>query len=257
MQVQAISDLAVVNKKVRSSKLLLGLGVALMAAAVAGPLILSWLPQTLQYLIILFYVVLFFGLVFFNSGIYELRKWRASPRADEVLYRELRGLRDDYLLVSFVQLPDGTLLEHVVVGPRGVMLVETREQEGEFEFDGRQWRQRMSTWRRIFGSGQRSLGNPFADLAKRLEALRSWAEAQGFPVPVQGVVVFTSPRARLVRVDSPPYTVTSPKGLKSMLQKLKGPTVPPDDQARISKALTDLMVKPVEVRTAAAAKKTA
>jgi hypothetical protein len=246
-----------VNKKVRSSKILLGLGVGLMAIAVAGPLLMSYLPQSFQYLIIAFYVVLFAGLILFNSGIYELRKWRASPRADEVLYRELRGLRDQYRLVSFVELPGGLLLEHVLMGPSGITVVEVREQEGEFEFDGRQWRQRMSTLRRIFGSGQRALGNPFADLSKRVQALRDWLEAQDTTVPIQGVVVFSSPRARLVRVESPPFPVTTPKGLKGMMQKLRGPNLSPEVQERITKSLTELMTRPVEVKAAAPTKKTA
>lgn len=253
---QAVSDLAVVNKKIRSSKILLGLGVGLMAVAVAGPLAMSSLPQNFQYLIIAFYVVLFAGLILFNSGIYELRKWRATPRADEALFRELRGLRDQYRLVNFVELPGGTLLEHAVIGPAGVTVVEVREQEGEFEYDGRQWRQRMSAWRRIFGTGQRALGNPFMDLSKRIHALRRWMETQGITVPVQGVVVFTAPRARLIRVDSPPFPVTTPKGLKGMLQKQRGQILSPDLQVQLSDSLSKLMTKPVEVKPAASAKKT-
>ncbi len=254
---QAVSDQAIITKKVRSSKVMLGLGVALMAVAVAGPLVTSYLPTSFQYLIIAFYVVLFAGLILFNSGIYELRKWRASPRGDEVLYRELRGLRDQFMLFNFVELPGGVLLEHVISGPGGITIVEAREQEGEFEFDGRQWRQRMGVLRRIFGSGQRALGNPFADLSKRLEAFRAWLQAHELSCPVHGTVVFTSPKARLVRVDSPPYPVTTPKGLRGMLQRSKGSALPAETQARLQELLRQCMANPVEVIPERQAKKAA
>jgi hypothetical protein len=61
----------------------------------------------------------------------------------------------------------------------------------------------------------------------------------------------------LVRVESPPFPVTTPKGLKGMMQKLRGPNLPPEVQERITKSLTELMTRPVEVKAAAPTKKTA
>jgi Flp pilus assembly protein TadG len=118
----------------------------------------------------------------------------------QVLARELP---DDFVLVNGLKLPHGAGdIDHVVVGPSGVFVLETKTMAGriECEADG--------TWRRTrFGRAGASysayIGNPATQVQRNIFAVRQCLRRRlphlfhGTPLWIEGLIVFPHPRTEL------------------------------------------------------------
>jgi hypothetical protein len=90
-------------------------------------------------------------------------------------------------------------VEHVLVTPSGVWVILVKKQPGQFSYDGRRWHQKASFLRVFTFLSEPSLGKPIRDLERDLALVRDRlaAVAGSAEVPLEGVIVFTDPRASL------------------------------------------------------------
>jgi Flp pilus assembly protein TadG len=130
----------------------------------------------------------------------ELMGMYGEQHVAEVLAGELPA---DYVLINGLKLPRGSGdVDHVVVGPNGVFLLETKTMAGRIvcESDG--------TWRRtrIGRAGTpyaAYIGDPAAQVQRNIVAVRECLRSRmprlfrGRPLWVQGMVVFAHPRTVL------------------------------------------------------------
>ena len=114
-----------------------------------------------------------------------------------------RGLSSDFVLVNGLKLPRGAGdVDHLVVGPTGVFLLETKTMAGRIECapDG--------TWRRtkVGRAGtqyEAYIGDPAAQVQRNIFAVRNCLRQQipslfdGTPLWIEGLVVFAHPRTEL------------------------------------------------------------
>ena len=114
-----------------------------------------------------------------------------------------RELPDEYVLINGLLVPRAAGdIDHVVVGPSGVFLLETKTMAGHIvcEADG--------TWRRTkLGRGGTTyagfIGDPAAQVKRNIMAVRACLQERvpalfgGVPLWVEGVVVFAHPRSAL------------------------------------------------------------
>ena len=111
--------------------------------------------------------------------------------------------------------------EHVLVGPDGVRTFVVKWQRGEIRCRNDRWSQPMGLFRRFLRwMAQDTLGNPTREAQLEAEALRRHLARQldGREVPIQPVIVFTHPEARL-DVEGSSIPVVHARKLKEWLRK--------------------------------------
>lgn len=200
-------------------------------AILLGSLILSFQSSST---LLLSYVSLFvgFGLAYFGAVL--ANKYIKEPRADHALARALKGFDNKHRLYNYL-LP----APHVLLTPTGLLVFKVKPNEGAIFCRGDKWRNAWQWGRLIGGMGQEPLGNPSADLGADIEKIKQFLAdklAGAAAVPIDGYVVFTSPRAQL-SIEEPPVAVVRVEELKETLRKTKRGAILPqktlDDLAKI------------------------
>jgi hypothetical protein len=161
------------------------------------------------------YLVLILAIILASIGTYNAGKWLADPRADQALEAALRGFDNKHLLYNYL-LP----AEHVLLSPYGIYVFTVTRMDGKITYDGKRWRQKFSLLRLLQGLSQERLGNPIQQLREDVDQVVRWLNRRmgDDDVPVEGIVVFTNPKAELDVADSP-VPVVPVKKLKSYLRR--------------------------------------
>lgn len=158
-------------------------------------LILTFQPQY----IMASYIALLIGLVVSSVGAFIADTWLKPPRSDEALETALKGLDNRHHLYNWV-LP----VDHVLLAPTGLTVFNMKKQEGRIEYNGQRWRQHQSLLQSLGSFSRPRLGDPIKDLEQDISRLRDLVGSvvPGVEVPIDGQVVFTSPKAELSLGDS-------------------------------------------------------
>jgi hypothetical protein len=143
-------------------------------------------------------VCLVMGFLLSQVGIFFGNRWGRSPRPDELLSKELKGLDDKYILYHYT-----TPVPHLLVGPAGIWVLSTYNQTGHIIYDEakKRWQQKGGNWyMKIFaqenlGRPDQEAGSTLVDLNKRIA---KDVAIQGLPEP-QVALIFINPK---VEVDA-------------------------------------------------------
>lgn len=189
-----------------------GLGCLVVSAALMSRmLLLAW-------------GVLIVGLLVSSLGTYLATRYVREPTAQGALGKALKGFDDRHILYSFM-LP----VEHVLVTPSGVWVIVVKKQPGQFSYDGKKWRQKFTLSRLLGFLGEPGLGDPLRDIARDIAVVseKLAREIPDIEVPIEGVVLFTDPRAS-VRAKDTSWPVITQESLKGFLRRsLRGkPSLP-------------------------------
>lgn len=216
----------VVNQKLISTRVKIASAAHLAALAVfAVGLFVSWSnPEPTMEQMAGAYAAIIVGLVLYNAGQIFLRRFGPRFRADGVLARTLKGLDRRYTLLAF---PSTKLPDNILVGPAGVQVIVARPHDGAISCRANRWhRDPGKGLKRLSGLfGGTPFGDPSNDVGKGIARVRQRLEQRGIPEtqqpPVDGVIVFTNPAAKL-RIDGCSYPVTGLKGLRNNVRSGKG-----------------------------------
>ena len=165
------------------------------------------------------------GLLLYSLGQVPLRRWGPRFRQDAALARALKGLDGRYTLLAF---PASSLPDYILVGPGGVRVLVPRGHDGVITCRGDRWeRQSRGGIARLFSFFSRApLGDPGRDVADGVLRVRERLRARGLAgeqePPVDGLVVFTNPAAKL-KIEGCSPTVTGAKQLRNHVRSTKGP----------------------------------
>ena len=182
----------------------------------AGGMYVSFIYPNLIYISFLSLTV---GFVLSQVGIYFGNRWGRRPRVDERLTAALKGLTKDYTLYHFL-----TPVNHLLVGPAGVWIIEAYYQRGNIVYEGNKWKQKggglLLGYLKIFA--QEGLGRPDlemkADTDSLTEALKkALGDGQEIP-PIHAALVFTDPRAE-IKADDAPIPTIKIEQLKELIRK--------------------------------------
>jgi hypothetical protein len=183
------------KRRARYSNLASVGGLLVLLAGVLIPLFLPSLASISQVIIVI-------GLGTSMMGIYFANRWVRKPRPEVTLDHALRSLNDSYHLYHYPSLP----LEHVLLTPSGVILIETVNLSGYFSFRNGRWKERMGFGRAMRYIVEEHLGNPTKAaqdgqlyLSGRLALLLGQKEL----FPVKSVVAFTHPSVDLDLEETP------------------------------------------------------
>jgi hypothetical protein len=166
------------------------------------------------------YAILFTGFLTFNFGMQQLGKWSRSPRNDELLDVKLKSLPDaKYSLVHFAQIGKRAV-EHVLVGPGGLLVLITRELPGSVSVDGRRWKKKGVGLMRMFSMSGPQLGNPTADIEADVAALDQFTTELGLDIDIYGAVVFLNERVEL-DISNPEYPTLRSEQLLPFINQIE------------------------------------
>ena len=163
----------------------------------------------------------------------RLRRFRRGIEGEAIVVELLQRLPDDYFLVNDVALRGlrGNV-DHVLIGPCGVVAIETKRYAGVIACERNRWSangRRIRNLTRQVNAGalavKRSLAAACPDI--RASAVSS----------IDGIVVFTDPLCRL-EIDRPGTTVVRLSELLTVIQeKGKRRRLSPLDAASLARAL--------------------
>lgn len=177
-----------------------------------GGFVLSFKAETMN----LSFLALVIGLLLSQVGIYYANRWGRSPRIDERLSLGLKGLDDKYTLYHY-----SGPVPHLLVGPAGIWVLTPMYQSGKISFEKKRLQQRgIGFFQRFFF--QESLGRPDLEAQTYLEDMQKYLQ-KSFPnqetSPVQGAIVFTSPKAEVNAPEAPVATMHVDK-LKDFIRRM-------------------------------------
>jgi hypothetical protein len=127
---------------------------------------------------------------------FYLRKYRiynGGLQGEKTVAKLLnKTLSDDYCLINDVYLGDGGGdIDHVVLSPNGVFVLETKNWSGKINCNGDEWQR----------PGKRSMGSPSRqakrNAAKIKHLIDSTPSLRSLGIWVEGIVVFTNNHASL------------------------------------------------------------
>ena len=193
------------------------------------------------------YAILFTGFLTFNFGMQQLGKWSRSPRNDELLDVRLKSLPDaKYSMVHFAQVGKRAV-EHVLVGPGGLLVLIARELPGQVSVDGRKWKKKGVGFMRMFAMSGPQLGNPTADLEADVAALDQFTTELGLDVDIYGAVVFLNEQVQLDIVD-PEYPTLRNEQLVPFINQIEpDPTFTAQSRDKLLASLSELAEAEAEV----------
>jgi hypothetical protein len=174
--------------------------------AFAGIFFLSFaqLLLTLQ-LDILTGVGLLTSLILLIIGYFYLKKYRTYKggwEGEKQVYKLLNSkLSDDYYLINELKIGKGGDLDHVVLGPNGVFVIETKNWSGKISCQKDEW-QRQDR-HKFNNSPSRQVKNNTNKIRRLLEAQSS---LRNHGVWIEGIVVFTNPNIEL-QLNKPTVTI--------------------------------------------------
>ncbi len=201
----------------------------------AGGMYVSFVYPTQLYIS---FLALFVGFILSQVGIYFGNRWGRRPRIDERLTAALKGLTKDYTLYHFL-----SPVNHLLVGPAGIWIIEPYYQRGTIVFERGKWKQKgggfMLAYLKIFA--QEGLGRPDIETKADLDGLtialkKTLGEDQPIP-PINIVMVFTDDRV-VLQPENSPIPAMKIEMLKEYLRKYAKQT--PFSTAE-SKRITDVL----------------
>jgi hypothetical protein len=194
--------------------------------------------------LLLLYGALLVGLVLSNVGGYFLNRW--GFKYYEAVGNALKGTDKKYRLYNY-SLP----VNNVLLTPFGVTVLLLKNLEGQIWANPKGWRMNINILRFLRWFSSEQLGDPTKDLEKEIEKLRAFIQdrlGENFNPPIDGLIVFTNPRAsvEITNVELPVVILSeSEDALKNALRKPKNT---PQLKKEVYDALFELFEEEAEAR---------
>lgn len=209
-------------------------GAALLAAA--GALALALRQGALGALLLLGGLLLGLGLWLYSaSNGTERAPLEAGAAGEQAVRRALAGLDDRYTLLNGLRLPERQVeIDHLLIGPRGLFLLETKAHGGAIVYAEGGWLRLQPGAHGVLR--RRQIGDPAAQAQRNMRALRHHLAtrlgARAQALPLVPIVVFTHPHVTLETVGAE-VAIVRLADLPPLLRLYPEDRLAPDDAARI------------------------
>ena len=146
----------------------------------------------------IFFVVL--AIIFFFIGVYLWNKsttWDIGAEGEEAVIRALQNLDSSFKVIHDVVLPTERVnIDHIVVGPVGTFVIETKNYNGIIKCYNDNWyRKKVGRRGTVYDAG---IGNPSKQAKRNAVILNKWLESENIDVGyIVAVVVFTNEDVKL------------------------------------------------------------
>ncbi len=141
-----------------------------------------------------------------------------SPRPDELIDKNLKGLGRDYIVYHYV-----TPAAHLLVSPAGIWTIITYYLAGTITYEKKRWRVRgggfTQSYLRAFG--QESMGRPEMDSTNEIESVTKHLKRllpENTKIPeINSILLFVNPKTEL-KIENAPLLAMQPQDLKEFLK---------------------------------------
>ncbi|RLJ02038.1 MAG: hypothetical protein DRP10_02525 [Candidatus Aenigmatarchaeota archaeon] len=171
-----------------------------------GGLLYSFLSLNFS-LIYLFIIILIIGDLFFKN----YSNYKGGLEAENLVTRSLYSLSNDYYLINDIKLKDSYgNIDHIVLGPNGIFVIETKNYSGQIICKGDEWIRhyegglKTSMRRRPYWVSDRDydIGSPSKQAKRNAVKIKQIVESskifkKSIKIWVEGIVVFTNPNVDL------------------------------------------------------------
>ncbi len=187
-----------------------------------------------------------FGGYLYQSKITQTRIWRSGLKGQRKVEEVLAELDDRFTLINNMSLPFKKCdIDHILVGPNGIFLIETKNYKGEISCIGDRWE-----YQKIGKNGgvyRGYISNPSKQLKRNIWELKNYLDKKSkkilmqdtFPYWIQGVVVFTNEEAT-VRTQDETVVVVTIEHLLEFVKTYINETLHARDIANIVKLFKEL-----------------
>jgi Nuclease-related domain len=137
-------------------------------------------------------LVAVFAAAMFKKNIERWGNWFVGKRGELAVAEALKDLPDEYVLLNDLMLPDGRgNVDHLVMGPNGLFVIETKNYSTFVKCNGDDW---FANGKRIPSLSKQAKGNALAVRNNLAAAFREHGSRLPFVTPL---VVFVQKNARL------------------------------------------------------------
>jgi hypothetical protein len=151
------------------------------------------------------YVAMLLGFITFNIGMQQIGRWSRNPRNDQLIDRHLDKLGDRYVLVHYPKVGNKHL-DHLLIYPGGLIVINAKEIDGEVLVKGTRWRKKSRGLRRFLSFSGPQLGQPGIETDNAIALTEEFLEKYQMEIDVNGIIVFLHPLTEL-EVETPEYPV--------------------------------------------------
>lgn len=204
-----------IKKQKRKSKLLAFFGFLVLTSA----MFLAMLPNAL----IFAYVAMIGGFIMFNIGMQGIGRWTRNPRNDQILDIRMKNLSDQVTLVHYAGLTNDNktkIVDHLVVYPGGLLLLNAKEIDGKIEQTKSSWRKQGGLIRKMFAFSGPQLGNPSYENDQLVPIVENWLAQHQLEIDVMAATVFLHPRTEL-EIEEPDYPVLHAEEVPEFIRELE------------------------------------
>jgi hypothetical protein len=178
-------------------------------------------PRLAGLVFLLGYPFLILGLVMSKRGAFNNRRFGLGAvklkSESDMIAEALQGVPPRYHLYNWIKLGD-TAIDHLMVTPMGLMIILAKSQMGDIKAENDRYRRKagLSIW--FATLGEPGIGSPSTEMAQQVKKIRAWFEQKGYEIPVDGVVVFTNPRTKILSAEEMSFPVCQIQDLKQAIR---------------------------------------
>lgn len=126
-----VHGISLTDEKSFNYKMLIIFGVFLVIAGLIGVMIIGFAG----------YIIVIVGLILTYYGYKEGYSWIRGAKGEKIVSNHLETFPSGYYIFNDVKIPRGKVnFDHVVVGPTGIFLIETKNFSGNFLIYGDKWK---------------------------------------------------------------------------------------------------------------------
>ena len=219
---QVVTNQKFVKSRARLGRFATLLGFAFLAGGFVVTLFFTGSGEENPYVMWIMtasYLGLIAGLMALNVGRFNSSRWGRRPREEEVIEKNLKGLDYKYRLLNYLpNLP----VDHLLISPYGLFVIETRPQFGDIVNKGSRWRRKGGIMPILMALSEGGLGNPTRDALQSVAAMKKLLVDElglddASKVPIQPAIFFTSHLAKVESVE-PAVPVVDAKDLRGFLR---------------------------------------
>ncbi len=144
----------------------------------------------------------------------EVARWAAGATGESVVAEALGRLDGDHIVINNLPLARRGDADHVVVGPGGAVVIETKYLSGRIICEAE------DVWFQVKREEERLIASPAAQVQRVADGVTDLLASNGMcDVPVYALLVMAHPRA-VLEVEQSPVLVVRPFELVAQLRQL-------------------------------------
>ena len=149
--------------------------------------------RTISNLEVIGFVAALVGLLIFRFYQHKYQIYKSGRQGEKAVIKTLaNNLNDDYYIINGAYLKNrGGDIDHIVLGPTGVYVLETKNWSGKIICNGDQWQR----------PGKKVKGNPSLQTKSNTQEIKKIVESSQISrrpdIWIEGLIVFTNARADL------------------------------------------------------------